>query len=151
MKRQQFTYTSLRYLHNRAAGETLNIGLVMYSPPSRFFAFRLEHNYKRLSDAFSDFDVDQHGRTIRALQSSLERFADTVIEPPLGSVEPPTDACAVMAQYWPDRYLSYTYDEAKCGLTADLPPMFTHLYDTLVLSQAPKDTTKTGNDSAIDP
>jgi hypothetical protein len=45
-----------------AAGEMLNVGVLLYAPSARYFGFRLEPQFNRLSEAFSSFDGHQYRR-----------------------------------------------------------------------------------------
>jgi len=147
--RQEYSYILVHYIHSRAAGEALNVGLVMYCREAKFIAFNFEYNFSRLSCAFPDFDGDQHRRTLKRLQMGLEGFADKLHKPDLGIYEPPTDAKAVVASLWPDKGLSYAYDDMRLGLTSNLSSTFEHLYDTFVSAKIKGDKHKARTDEEV--
>jgi hypothetical protein len=77
MKAIAYTYSILRYVHDPAVGEALNIGVVLYAPSVRFLAVRLEYRYQRLSQTFAGFDGDQYRTALRQLESAIEWVKDT--------------------------------------------------------------------------
>jgi Protein of unknown function (DUF3037) len=49
-----FTYTVLRYVHDIATGEFVNMGVVLYAPEARYVSALCNPRYGRLSKMFGD-------------------------------------------------------------------------------------------------
>ena len=76
-----YSYCVIRYLHDPATGEMLNIGVILCAPSSKFVVARVGYRYERLSEAFANFDGDHYRRTLRqfsvvlgVLQERRRRF-----------------------------------------------------------------------------
>ena len=74
MTKVPYTFAVIRYVHDRAAGEVLNIGVLVYAPSAHFIGVRAEPRFERLSRAFERFDGDGYRRTLRRLDNSVERL-----------------------------------------------------------------------------
>ena len=51
-----YTYTVLRYVHDFATAEFVNVGVVLHCPKLRYFDAKLRHTHGRFSDLFPDLD-----------------------------------------------------------------------------------------------
>lgn len=68
MTRQPYTFLILRYRHDPASGEQLNVGVVLHSPKSQFLGARFRKAYGRVSKTFPDLD----GATLRQDLTRIE-------------------------------------------------------------------------------
>jgi len=133
-ERIPFQYSVLRYVHDVATGEFLNVGLAIYSKSARFFQSRLLLRYRRLTQAFPGADGELYRNYISRLQRSLNEVSAEVesnqmrilgeglpdrIEFLLNQVLPPDDS-------------SIRFSEARGGLADDLEGTFDQLYYRLV-------------------
>src|SRR5207245_9340911 len=71
MMQQPYSYVVLRYVADQGAGEALNVGVVVYSQQARFFGFRLDSHYERLSRTFATFDGPAFRRSMANLFHAL--------------------------------------------------------------------------------
>ena len=69
MKLVEYTYTVVQYVHDPGAGETMNIGVLLFAPEKHFLRAEFCHTYERLSKAFVDFDGDHFKRAVRRFES----------------------------------------------------------------------------------
>ena len=46
--KQEYTYSVIRYVHDRGAGETLNVGVMLFAPASKFLNVMVELRYESL-------------------------------------------------------------------------------------------------------
>jgi hypothetical protein len=69
-----YTYSVIRYVHDPAVGETLNVGVVLYAPSVPYVGARLDHHYERLTHAFAEFDGDHYRKTVRQFEATIGRF-----------------------------------------------------------------------------
>lgn len=148
MKRYEYSYTIIRYTHDRSVGETLNIGVVLYDPVSRFFAYKIETHYKRLSDTFADFNSDQHRRVVNRLELQLQSFKNDLTNT-LDLYDLPTNVDFIMSKIWQDNGLSYHYDDVRFGLSIDLETEIDDLYYRFVASQASYPLIKNRSDEDV--
>jgi hypothetical protein len=135
MNQRPYTYTVIRYVHDRGVGETLNVGVVMYASGERMLAWRLEHSYGRLSDAFSEFNGDLH----RTLMKRTERaLRDRQVELTTPGLFEPADVSLIMKSIWRDQGLSYVCSDVYSGVTSDLQATLANLFYRLVSGQSAK-------------
>jgi hypothetical protein len=137
MSEVTYTYSVLKYRHDAAAGEVLNVGVVLFTRETGQVGLEYDHRYARLSEAFAHFDGDQY----RAVLTRLERALATMAKPmaeglyQLEERERFADVGALLSTIWPDQGLSYYAGPVMSGLTADQDQELASLFDRFVLSQ----------------
>jgi len=126
-----YTYTLLRYVHDVATGEVLNIGLVLHAPNARYLGARIQPKFGRLARAFPSMDGDLHRSLMRSLQSGFDtaavRYADELplsgaldtLETRLHEVLRPDDS-------------SLQWGPVRGGLTSDPAMELERLYQRMV-------------------
>ena|SRR5437763_315962 len=134
MTRAAYTYVVLRYSHDPASGESLNIGVLVYAPDAAFLDVMFDRTYSRLSAAFAEFDGKTYHRIIGEFGRGVERIRELLTQRALVG-EPLTDAAAVAMQLWPDGGLSFRLGETLAGISANLPNTVYHLFERFVSSQ----------------
>ncbi len=67
-----YSYTVLRYVHDTATGEFVNVGLVLYAPGAPFASAICRPTQGRVSKAFPDLDGEAFRRLMRLVQGRLE-------------------------------------------------------------------------------
>jgi hypothetical protein len=74
MKRIACQYVIVRFMPYVETGEFANVGVVMISPRSRYFGFKLEtRRYARLTQFFKDLEGRLYRSAITAIKDELER------------------------------------------------------------------------------
>lgn len=135
MKTIGYTYSIIKYVHNPAAGEQLNIGVILCAPDASFVGGLWEQNYERLSKTFANFDGTHYRRVIRRLQTVLEnlrlRSAVTLIK----LHEDINDAAQLGRMLLPDSDLSFTAGPLLAGVTHDPQAELRHIFERLVTAQ----------------
>lgn len=76
--RLSYTYTTLRYVHDVAAGEFLNIGVALYCPEKQFVSVQCRSTYKRLKDVFPTLSGDAYRASVRHVNTQFERINDRI-------------------------------------------------------------------------
>lgn len=71
-----YTYTVLRYVHDVATGEALNVGVVLHAPAVRYLGARIQQKYGRLTHAFPGMNGDVHRALMRQLQAAFDAAAE---------------------------------------------------------------------------
>ena len=149
MNRVPYTYCVLRYVHDAAAGESLNIGVVLLAPKSRYVGAMIDPTYRRLSEAFAEFDGEQYRRVVRRFHAAVKRV-QTLWTNPMGEMfDAPTDAQALVSQIWEDAGLSYQYSAIKSGLTQNPETTLQDTYERMVVPRPQKAKLETRSDDDV--
>ncbi len=137
MRTTDYSYTILKYRHDAAAGETLNVGVVLFAPETGEVGVHFSQRYGRLSEAFAGFDGDLYRSALGRLQKALE----TMSRPMSGGLfqleerERFANVGALVRAAWPDQGLGYFTGPVLFGVAEDLDRELDDLYDRFVLSQ----------------
>jgi len=136
--RVPYTYCILRYIHDPAAGEALNVGVLAFAPTESWIECRIEQRYARLSATFRDFNGHQYRavtrRTIGAIESLKVRWRDS-----LRAIDAmPKTVEGVFHLLFPDPGLSFQRGEMQAGLARDLDLAIADIFDRMVASQHPE-------------
>lgn len=135
MTKTSYTYCVVRYVHDPAAGEVMNLGVLLYAPSVRYFGFRLETRFKRLSEAFNGFDGDQYRRTLRQLEQSLIKLWDNLSGGLPGMFDMPDDVGQLVSKVWPDQDLSFRFGSTLAGVADEVDTALDEIFQRMVLSQ----------------
>jgi hypothetical protein len=130
-----YTYCILRYVHDHAAGEALNIGVMLHCPAQRFLDVTFDFRFERLSSAFAEFDGAQYRTTLRRFELALERFKNVLTERQDSLFQQDHDLHSIVAALWPDPDLSFQSGPIMAGLTEDAHVELKALLDKFVLDQ----------------
>lgn len=65
----KYQFALLRYVHNVASEEFVNIGIVMWLPEEQRFIYRITERYARLSAFFEGFSGTKYRHMVRELQA----------------------------------------------------------------------------------
>src|SRR5713226_287713 len=130
-----YTYSVIRYVHDPAVGESLNVGVVLYARAVPFVAARLDHHYERLSHAFAEFDGDHYRKTLRQFEAAIGRLQREWFGALPSLVELPADVAGLGALVWPDVGLSFRLGPVLAGLTNDPEEALSSLFTRMVTSQ----------------
>src|SRR2546427_12341814 len=70
-----FTYTILRYVHDIATGEFVNMGLALYAPEAKYVSAIRNPRYGRLSKLFLDVNGEHLRSVMRYIQARFEEYS----------------------------------------------------------------------------
>jgi hypothetical protein len=73
-----FTYTILRYVHDIATGEFVNMGVALYAPEAKFVSAICTPRYGRLSKMFLDVNGDHLRSQVRFIQARFEEYGSKI-------------------------------------------------------------------------
>lgn len=134
-----YQYCVLRYAHDPAAGECLNVGVVLYAPDQGLLRYKLNSRYRRLSDAFAGFDPDAYRKAVGVFESVMagrqRQLAWEGAPESLPLFDPPRDVREIALGVWPDPDLSYQVGPAMGGVTDAFEEEIDALYYRFVESQ----------------
>jgi hypothetical protein len=133
-----YTFRVIRYVHDPAVGEMLNVGVLLYAPAAHYLGFKFEALYGRLSNTFVNFDGDNYRRYISRMEAALRRVEERT-QPSLDLYEPPGSLEAVTRLVFPDTGGSFQPGPVLAGITDD-PEMETEIiFERMVASQYRKE------------
>jgi hypothetical protein len=144
-----YTYSVIRYVHDPAAEEMLNIGVLLYAPSVQYLSTLIEHRYERLSKTFAGFDGEHYRRTLRQFEAATDRIRQSWEGGLFGPPQLPADAGAVGSQIWPDQDLSFRLGPVLAGLTDDPEVTLHSLFERMVGSQYVHGRPETRSDDDI--
>src|SRR6266576_26939 len=70
-----FTYTVLRYVHDIATGEFVNMGVALYAPQAKYISAICSPRYGRLSKMFLDVNGEHLRSVMRYIQARFEEYS----------------------------------------------------------------------------
>ena len=150
MNTTPYTYSVIRYLHDPATGEMLNIGVILCAPAARVIEARLEYRYERLSDAFVDFDGDHYRRTLHQFTQVLDVLRERLSATTLFDLwDISSNAQSIAKQIWPDMDLSFQIGEVMAGISDDLSDTIESLFHRMVTSQYQRATQERRTDDEV--
>ena len=134
MSEQAFQFAVLRYVHDPATQEFLNVGVVVYSREGRYLRSALSRHYRRLSEAFQGIEGEQHRRVMDYLARRVEAV-ESDLQPRLFGQLPETIE-EVLWQVLPPDDASLVFGGFGGGLTCDLEAELGYLFDRMVTRYA---------------
>lgn len=129
-----YTYCVVSYSHDVAAGERLNVGVVLFSHEPRYLGWKLDCDARGFAKIFHGFNRSLHKKVLGQLEDALDRIKT---QPMLFPVNSATD---LLRQIWPDRGFRYTWQDAKPGVyghESQLPGEVEALYAAFIGKQRP--------------
>jgi len=126
-----YTYTVLRYVHDTATGEFVNVGVVLYAKDVRYASAQCRTTYGRISKTFPGMDGEAFKNVMRYVQSRLEELGDGIrSELPLEGL--PQSVIEIAHQVLPPDDSSLQWSPVGGGLSEDPSLTLEMLYDRLV-------------------
>lgn len=128
-----YTYTVLRYVHDTATGEFVNVGVALYAPDANFVSALCRTTYGRLTKVFPGMDGEVFKSLMRYIQSSFEGIGyRTAAELPLGGKAKNVMEIAVTVLPRDDSSLQWS--EMGSGLTENPSATLEKIYNRVVQS-----------------
>ena len=143
-----YTFRVIRYVHDSAVGEMLNVGVLLHAPAANYMGFKFEPLYSRLSSTFVNFDGENFRRYISRMEAALRRVAEGV-QPSLGLYEPPRSMEAVTRLVFPDTGGSFQPGPLLAGITDDPAVELEIIFERMVASQYRRETKTRRDDEEV--
>jgi hypothetical protein len=126
-----FTYTVLRYVHDVATGEFVNMGVALYAPEAKYISAMCSPRYGRLSKMFLEVNGDHLRSVMRYIQARFEEHGTKLnSELPLGGV--PKSIIEIAHSILPPDDSSLQWSEPNGGVTANPAATLEQLYTRMV-------------------
>jgi hypothetical protein len=146
MTHQPYSYVVLRYVPDQGAGESLNIGVVVYSESSSFFSARIDSHYERLSRTFARFDGPSYRRAVANLLHAFRDAERSLSGKPLLAGD--ASLTDWLRTLMPDIGGSLSFTPPRHGIAEDLREEVAVLFERMVLSQGTDAEEPTRRDDA---
>ncbi len=147
MNKFGYTYCLVKYVHNPAAGEMLNIGVLLFSDEIKQILGKFEIHHERLSSAFANFDGYHYRFVIKNLEHSIsqlnERFKPSLFQREFEDIK------GVFRSLVPDLGLSIQFGNVLAGITNSLEDEAEHIFYRLITSQTPQKEKKSRSDEEV--
>lgn len=147
MSKKAFTFQVLKYSHDPAAGELLNIGAILYCPELAFLGLQVERRFERLSQTFADFDGEGYRYIVRRFESIVDRLREEYTQTLLGHA--PASVAEITTEIWPDTDLSIKVGPMLSGVTENPEQSLKEIFDRMVISQYVKEEKPTRSDEEV--
>jgi hypothetical protein len=127
-----YQYTLIKYVHNDASGECVNVGLAFLAPDERLLRVKFNQRYRRISQFFLDaFDGDHYRNMVRALTDHLDRVADA-LRSQADCLAPfkdlPDELAKIMETALLEDSTAFRWGPICGGVTADIEGRFNRLF-----------------------
>ncbi|WP_426294772.1 DUF3037 domain-containing protein [Dyadobacter endophyticus] len=125
---KKYQYQIIRYLHDRATGEFINVGVIVYSAEYQYLNCKIISKYGRITSFFPGADG-------RAILKALRHFEKEIIRAKqlFSELLPVSEDLAELTRkILPDDDSSLTMTEVKKGIDLDFNKSLTDLYRLLV-------------------
>lgn len=127
-----YTYTVLRYVHDIATGEFLNLGVALYSPEAAFLGARYRTTFSRLTAAFAGLRAESLRSTISFLQKQFDEQGKRLREEL--ALDDRSDSIMPIAHgVLPADSSSLQWSPPGAGLTENAEATLNQLFDRLVV------------------
>src|SRR5437870_7897264 len=126
-----FTYTILRYVHDIATGEFVNMGLALYAPEAKYVSAICSARYGRLSKMFLDVNGEHLRSLMRYIQARFEEYA-TKLNGELPLDGRPKSIMEIATSILPKDDSSLQWSEPNGGITEDPAATMEQLYTRMV-------------------
>jgi len=126
-----YTYTVLRYVHDIATGEFINVGVALFAPEVPYASAICRETADRLTKAFPGMDGDTFKKLMRHIQSRLEELGEQICNDlPLEAM--PKSVLEFAHRVLPADDSSLQWSPVGSGLTPNPSLTLEALYDRMV-------------------
>ena len=133
----RYQYSLVKYVHNAASGECVNVGLVLYAPDDSRLRVQFNARYSRISKFFQGaFDGGHYRSMVRHLESEFSKLAIELNRQSglFGMMrEAPNHLESVLGSVLPIDSTTFQWGPIYGGLVEDVDGRFDSLYDEFVV------------------
>lgn len=141
-KKIRFQYSVLRYFHDLATEEFINVGLVVFSRSENYFNIRVLNRYRRITQAFPGAEGDYFRRYVEKLRISLHSLGEDIEADPQRLIKTTynDDIEHLLIRVLPKDDSAIQFSKARFGSAENLDKVFEQLYKKLIIRYfAPED------------
>jgi len=126
-----YSFVVLRYVHDVAIGEFINVGVVLYAPKANYIGGLCNTRYGRVSKMFGDIDGDYFKGLMRYIETRFEELGNR-LRNELPLVEIPGDILQIAKNILPSDDSSLQWSEAGGGQTENPAKTLEDLFERIV-------------------
>jgi Protein of unknown function (DUF3037) len=130
IKKQKYSYTALRYVHDVMTGEFVNVGIVLFVPSTATVKVKTRSTIGRIKDIFPDLQRVAFVNAMKAIDRGIKKVSKECAETSLLSRD--VDAGALARMALPSDDSSLQWSPVGGGLTDDVDKTFERLFERLV-------------------
>ena len=132
--RSTYSYAVLRYVHDIATGEFINVGVVLLSSQAAYVGAKFKTTYGRVKKTFPSLDADAFRARMRRLQAIFDDIAQGDIEAQsaVGSSKRAASVEELVHSVLRQDDSSLQWSPAGGGLSKDLDSTLSTLYERFV-------------------
>ena len=133
----RYQYSLIKYVHNAASGECVNVGLVLLAPDEMLFRVQFNQRYSRISKFFqAAFDGGHYRTMVRHLEGEFKKLAYELQREKgyLGPVRgAPNDLETILRSVLPEDSTTFQWGAIYGGLVENVEGRFLSLYDEFIV------------------
>lgn len=135
MKRITYTYSVVKYVHDSAVGESLNVGVVLYAATAPFIGSKFEMRFERLSNTFAKFDGEHYKRALTQISTEIDKLSyrsNSILLIPMQQWQ---DVGGIISEIISDEGMSFQTGPVLAGITDDPVVALDEIFQRMVSSQ----------------
>jgi hypothetical protein len=145
-----YNFTLLRYVHDVASGEFVNMGIVLFAPDGQFLKAMVRKSYGRLTHFFPGADGEHIKRTVSAVESRINLISGDLKQAKLAfAAAESRDALTYATRVLPNDDSALQWSEIQGGLTDDPAKTVNRLFDRFVKRYDVKPTHERRSDDQV--
>jgi hypothetical protein len=129
-EKKPYTYTVLRYVHDLATAEFVNVGVVIHCPKQRYLGAKLRRTHGRFSELFPDLDPAAFRSAMSTIDRALKTAGEAYKKDDLFRSD--ANAASLARSVLPADDSSLQWSPVGSGLTSNAEQQLEHLFLRLV-------------------
>jgi hypothetical protein len=126
-KRYSYSYAILRYVHDVATSEFVNIGVVVHSQDAGYFEVRCRPTYRRISEFFPDLNTKAFRSLVKTVSSRFKALGEAYANS-LEMAPATADLDGLLTSVLPKDDSALRWSASATGLSSDLPATLAQLF-----------------------
>lgn len=145
-----YRFALVRYIHDAAVGEFINVGVVLWPVTGRLLKCRINERYGRLSRLYGEFDGPGYRQIVRHLAARVKAVAEEWMrEAPALFSEPAASDAPPLQRLLRDDASCFQWSEIMGGVHENLDARFEQLFDEFVTRHEPEEPRERRNENDI--
>lgn len=125
---KKYQYQVIKYVHDHFTGEYVNVGIIIYSPESKFLACKIAVRYQRVTNMFPE----ANGKWISQILKNIRQQVNNVSQQ-LNELFAPSDSLEMITgSILPADNGAIQLTEVRIGLDVDMEVALADLFKSLV-------------------
>jgi hypothetical protein len=122
-----YSYSILRYIHDVATGEFVNVGVALYSPQHNYFNVRLRTSVGRISEFFPDVRTEAFKTLMKGLSKRYIELKN-LYSKPMNFGDKRTELIEILRSITPKDDSSLVWSDISVGLSSEPEITLERLY-----------------------